>query len=66
MAVIHILYQMFGGDYGAIDKWLMTSNENLCGDVPIDKIRDGDGLVILEYVRDVFERGRQKVHGGMG
>ena len=64
LACVHILYLMFE-DYKAIDKWLMTSNENLMGAVPIDEIRDGDGLVVLEYLRDVYERRRDLTNGGL-
>jgi len=65
LACVHILYRMFDGSYPAVDKWLMSSNENLMGDVPINKIRDGEGLYVLEYLRDIQERGRYKVNGGM-
>lgn len=65
LACIHILYVMFDGDYKAIDKWIFTSNENLSGEVPIDSFTQGEGLVILEYLRDVFERRREKVMGGL-
>lgn len=64
LACVHILWTMFSGDYAAVDRWLMTSNENLSGDVPIDKIRDGEGLYVLEYLRDVSARRMARVHGG--
>lgn len=64
LACVHILYKMFDCNYSSVDKWLMTSNENLSGDVPIDKIRDGEGLVILEYLRDLEAKRMRKVHGG--
>lgn len=64
LGCIHILYDMFGGDYKSVDKWLFTSNEHMFGEIPIDKIRDGEGLEVLEYLREVSERARQRVHGG--
>lgn len=64
LACVHILFQMFDGDYKAIDKWMFTSNENLSGEIPAQSFIDGEGLVILEYLRDVFERRREKVFGG--
>lgn len=64
LACVHILFVMFAGDYAAVDKWLMTSNENLMGAVPIDEIRDGEGIVILEYLRDVSSRRMRMANGG--
>ena len=64
LAMIHILYKMFEGDYASVDKWLLTSNDNLSGDVPIDQIRDGSSLYILEYLRDIENKRMRKVNGG--
>ncbi len=65
LACIHILYLIYNGDYAAVDKWLFSSCANMDGDVPIDQIRDGEGLVVLEYLREVREKQRTIANGGI-
>jgi len=64
LACIHILYKMYG-TYADVDRWLFSSNPNLMGAVPIDSFKEGEGLVILEYLRDVSQRAAERVNGGM-
>jgi hypothetical protein len=65
LACIHILHKMYEGDYGAVDCWLFSSNPNLSGEIPIDSFKEGHGIVILEYLRDVSQRAAERVNGGM-
>jgi hypothetical protein len=55
---VHILWRLSGcvdkiEAYKFIDKFLFSENDELEGVVPVDIIRDGEGLVILEYLREV-------------
>lgn len=57
-AVAHILYRLSGcvdklEAHKFIDNWLFNSCEELHGVVPMQMIMDGEGLIVLEYLRDV-------------
>ena len=57
-ACAHILYRISGcvdklEAYKFVDKWLLSPSEELEGVVPMQMIMDGEGVVVLEYLRDV-------------
>lgn len=57
-AVAHILYRLSGcvdklEAHKFIDTWMFSECEELQGVVPMQMIMDGEGLVVLEYLRDV-------------
>ena len=58
LSCIHILYKLSGcvdkiEAYKFIDRWLFTECDELEGVVPIQLFSDGEGLIALEYLRDV-------------
>lgn len=66
-AVAHILYRLSGcvdklEAHKFIDKWLLSECEELEGVIPMQMIMDGEGLVVLEYLRDV-EQEHKKSNG---
>jgi hypothetical protein len=48
--------------YKFVDKWLLSPSDELQGVVPMQMIMDGEGLVVLEYLRDV-ELGKREQDG---
>lgn len=66
-AIAHILYKLSGcvdklEAYKFVDKWLLSPSDELEGIIPMQMIMDGEGLVVLEYLRDV-ENGVNKERG---
>jgi hypothetical protein len=66
-ACAHILYRLSGcvdkvEAYKFVDKWLLSPSDELQGVVPMQMIMDGEGLVVLEYLRDV-ELGKREQDG---
>jgi peroxiredoxin len=69
LACVHILYRLAGIDdreavYKFVDKWMFTECEELEGIVPVQMIVDGEGLVVLEYLRDV--ENQHRINNGEG
>lgn len=63
-AVAHILYRLSGcvdklEAHKFIDQWMLSECEELSGVVPMQMIMDGEGLVVLEYLRDVELQARK-------
>lgn len=63
LATIHILYRMVP-DYKQIDDFLFNPLDELEGIVPIEVFMEGEGLTILEYIRDVEQEWRIKTGRG--
>lgn len=68
LACIHILYEIAHSGsvepYKMVDRFLFSECAELENVVPIDVIRDGEGLIVLEYLRDVELNWRSKKSGG--
>lgn len=57
-AIAHILYRLSGcvdkvEAHKFIDSWMFNECDELEGIIPMQMIMDGEGLVVLEYLRDV-------------
>lgn len=55
---VHILYKLSGcvdkvEAYKFVDRWMFSECEELEGVVPAQLFIDGEGLIALEYLRDV-------------
>jgi len=66
-AIAHILYKLSGcvdklEAYKFVDKWLFSECDELEGVIPMQMVMDGEGLVVLEYLRDV-EREHSRKRG---
>ena len=58
LACVHILYRIAASKsvpepYKFIDKWLLSECDELEGVIPWDVLANGEGLILVEYLRDV-------------
>lgn len=58
LGCIHILYKMSGHidkvqAYKFVDRFLLSPCDDLDGIIPMQMIMDGEGMVVLEFLRDV-------------
>jgi hypothetical protein len=58
LACVHILYRIAHSKsvpepYKFIDKWLLNPCDELEGIVPWNMLFDGEGIILVEYLRDV-------------
>jgi hypothetical protein len=58
LACVHILYRIATSKsvpepYKFIDKWLLNPCDELEGIVPWNMLFDGEGIILVEYLRDV-------------
>ena len=58
LACVHILYRIAASrsvpdPYKFIDKWLLNPCDELEGIVPWNMLLDVEGLILVEYLRDV-------------
>jgi len=57
-ACAHILYKIavdkgLSDLYTFVDKWFLSECDELEGVVPMEVLADGQGLILVEYLRDV-------------
>lgn len=63
LGCVHVLFRI-SPDYKQIDDFMFSPCEKLDGIIPIDMIVDGEGIVLLEFLREIENEWREKKNGG--